>query len=242
VRGLALLVLLGFAALLSAADKPIWANGAIPLRGNLQRIVSPDGKVTLEVRRGAGTEGDSTLLVRILKPVGAATTESLDRGAEELLWSPDSSAFLVNGSTSSYAGFFTTIYRISTTGLQKLGVTQAAQSDMVSSFPPCRATKRDEQLCRSTIRNPNFNISGVAWLGTAQVVVAAEVPCSSSYGGIMCQVQGYVISVPEGSLVERLSAKELKGRWQSKMAWQMRIPDPPVYDDDKPVQAPRPSR
>ena len=56
-----------------------------------------------------------------------------------------------------------------------------------------------------------------------------EVPCSSSYGGIMCQVQGYEVNVPTGSIAMRLTARDIKARWQSHMAWTFHIPDPPEY-------------
>jgi hypothetical protein len=73
-------------------------------------------------------------------------------------------------------------------------------------------------------------MSGVSWVrGSTAVVVMAEVPCSSSYGGIMCQVQGYELDAANGSILKRMSAAELKKQWQHKMAWDMHIPDHPQY-------------
>jgi hypothetical protein len=154
----------------------------------------------------------------------------LDEGAEELLWAPDSTAFLVNGSTCGYGGFFSAVYRFGPSGLKEHNVTKAAQRDMVASFPPCRAFNRDETTCERVAENPEFNMSGLAWnRGSSEIFVMGEVPCSSSYGGIMCSVMGYVLSVPEGAIIERLTAREMKAGWQGHMAWKMRAPDPPEY-------------
>ena len=73
-------------------------------------------------------------------------------------------------------------------------------------------------------------MSAIAWTrGAKAVVVFAEVPCSSSYGGIMCQVMGYELDVATGRILSRMTPRELKRRFQSQMAWPMKIPDAPVY-------------
>jgi hypothetical protein len=109
-------------------------------------------------------------------------------------------------------------------------MTQAIQADMVRLFPPCKALNRDAQNCASIAKHPEWNISGIAWAnGSAAIIVMAEVPCSSSYGGIMCQVQGYELNVPTGAIVKRFSPRELKAQWQGSMAWEMRIPEPPEF-------------
>lgn len=219
-------------------QKPIWAKGAIALNirpgehpAAPQRIVSPDGNILLEVRHSSAGGEDGTFFIHVIRPSGRWQNADLDEGAHELLWAPDSTAFLVNGATSGYAGFFTALYRFGPDGFRKLVVTEAAQRDVVTTFPPCKALNRDETICREITKNPEFNMSGISWVRDAsQIVVVAEVPCSSSYGGIMCQVLGHVLSVPEGRIIERLTARDLKARWQGNMAWTMRIPDPPQYE------------
>jgi hypothetical protein len=57
----------------------------------------------------------------------------------------------------------------------------------------------------------------------------AEVPSSSSYGGIMGQVEGYEIDSVSGRILKRLSATQFKTLWQSEMAFTMRIPEPAAY-------------
>ena len=114
--------------------------------------------------------------------------------------------------------------------MRKLEISASAQRDMVASFPPCKASNRDETLCAKIAKDPEYNISGLAWAdGGSAVIVMAEVPCSSSYGGIMCQVLGYKLDVVTGKVLQRMTARELKSRWQQAMAWQLRIPSPPIY-------------
>jgi len=232
VREFSFLILCSFATLTPAGEKPVWAKAATVLAGvhaAPQRITSPDGRFILQIRHRPRGSDDDLLCVHLEKPGGRWRDADLDEGAREILWSPDSNAFLINGGTSGYAGFFATVYQFGPDGFQKLHLTEAAQQDMVMSFPPCKALNPDEALCKKIAGSPEFNMSGLSWIGPSQIVVMAEVPCSSVYGGIMCQVQGYVLRVPDGRIIERLTARELKTRWQESMAWPMEIPDPPEY-------------
>jgi hypothetical protein len=229
-------------ALVAHAQNPIWATSAVPFNfscvenpANSQQIPSPDGHLTAEVKcRAHSPNADPTYYLHITRPNGSTRDFDLEEGAHELLWSPDSKAFFVNGGESAYAGFFVTVYEVND-GLKKLTITTAAQRDMVTSFPPCKAFYRDQNLCTKITENPEYNMSGISWLnGSSAVVVMAEVPCSSDYGGIMCQVLGYEIAVPTGKILRRMSPTELKRDWQHSMAWDMRIPDPPTYGEPFP--------
>jgi hypothetical protein len=61
------------------------------------------------------------------------------------------------------------------------------------------------------------------------VFVFAEVPTGGSYGGIAGEVLGYQLSVPDGRILKRLTARQMKTQWRDLMAWHMHIPDPPEY-------------
>ena len=184
-------------------------------------------------------EDDPTLYLHVTLPSGRVQDIELQPNSwnkeilarpQELLWASDSKAFFINGSENAYSGFFVDVYRISDNRVQKVKITNSAQRDMVKSFPPCAAVNRDEQECKEIEANPNFNMSGLSWVsGSSAVIVMAEVPCSSSYGGIMCQVLGYKLDIPNGKILQRMTARELKHNWQKSMGWQLRIPDPPVY-------------
>lgn len=45
----------------------------------------------------------------------------------------------------------------------------------------------------------------------------------------MCQVQGYELDARTGRILARMSAKDLKERWQWQMAFSMRIPEPAEF-------------
>ena len=144
------------------------------------------------------------------------------------MWARDSSAFVVNGSESAHAGNDFVVYRIGGDRIAPARITRGAQRDMVSTYPPCKASGLDRDDCLRIAKSPEFNMSAIAWTrGSSGLVVFAEVPCTSSYGGIMCQVMGYELEVPTGRILVRMPARELKRRYQSQMAWPMRIPDRP---------------
>jgi hypothetical protein len=109
-------------------------------------------------------------------------------------------------------------------------ITVQAEKDMVVAFPPCKAANRDETACISEARDPQWNMSGVGWSSDSKsIFVFGEVPCSSSHGGIMCQVMGYRVDAANGTILKRLSARQVKAQWAGMMGWQMHVPDPPVY-------------
>lgn len=218
------------------AERTIWARHAVTITDCYasahSQIPSPNGSSIVEPACRLSKNKDESLILyfRVKTPSGRWHKINADEGAHEILWSPDSQAFLVNGGTSGYAGFFVTVYLVHPDAVAKVSVTKAAQRDMVKMFPPCRADKRDETICRAMEMHPDFNMSGLAWIGNSStIVVIAEVPCTSSYGGIMCQIEGYQLAVPSGSIEKRMSARKLKARWQRSMAWKMRIPEPPEY-------------
>jgi hypothetical protein len=174
--------------------------------------------------------GERKVFLTITGPSVETRDVELPEGAAELLWAPDSKRFLINGSESVYSGFFVRAYELRSDHIEGRDFTAAAQRDMVATFPPCKAANRSEEDCKRIERDPQFNMSGLAWTrGGSAVVVIAEVPCSSSYGGIMCLVQGYELEVSTGRVLRRMASRELRKNWQSAMAWKMRIPEPPIY-------------
>jgi hypothetical protein len=224
--------------LVATVKEPIWAKAAVGLSPDCnhvpatpQLIRSPDRKLSVEVRcRTRNDHEDPTLYLRVVLADGKPQEMDLDEGAHELLWAPDSRAFFVNGGESAYAGFFVSLYKIENNQVSKIKISASAQRDMVASFPPCKASNRDETLCAKIAKDPEYNMSGLAWAdGSSAVIVMAEVPCSSYYGGIMCQVLGYKLDAVTGKILQRMTARELKSRWQHAMAWQLRIPSPPIY-------------
>lgn len=200
----------------------------------MQRVLSPDATASIEVRC-AGLNGDGEGVVLRIRRGNRSPTDlklEIEPGSnwrpQELMWARDSSAFVVNGSESAHAGNDFVVYRIGGDRIAPARITRGAQRDMVSTYPPCKASGLDRDDCLRIAKSPEFNMSAIAWTrGSSGLVVFAEVPCTSSYGGIMCQVMGYELEVPTGRILVRMPARELKRRYQSQMAWPMRIPDRP---------------
>jgi len=228
---------------LASAPGPIWAREAVAITVKCgggqtqarQRVASPDGSTTLELLCRNSTRDDEGLLLRAVRGdrtivlVPVVTSDDSWR-PQELLWAPDSTAFFINGSPSAYAGFAFVVYRVAANSVTPVDVTNLTQRDMVRTFPPCRARSLSDAECGVIEEKPEFNMSALAWShGDAAVIVFGEVPCSGQYGGIACQVMGYEVAVPTGTILQRLSAPELKRRCQSDMAWPMKMPDPPQY-------------
>ena len=149
----------------------------------------------------------------------------------DLLWSPDSKAFFVDGGNGGgYWGFWVYVYRLDDPRLEPILVTAEAQRDMVETFPPCKASYLDRQTCASIEQAPDFNMTGIDWLqDSSTLIVMAEIPCTGGYGGIMCQVIGYELSVPTGRILKKMNAREFAKLWQKSMAWKFSQPGPPEY-------------
>ena len=222
-------------------EKPIWAAEATALDLTCEpgkpEIQSPDHRFSARVvcAEHKGMVADApvtykTYSLRVLARAGGQYEAPLGEGAHELLWAPNSRMFLVNGSGNSNSGFFVDVYQIEDSGIRKLTITGRAQKDMVKSFPPCKAWNRDEATCAGIASDPEFNMSALAWTkDSSAILVFAEVPCDSLYGGIMCQVRGYELNALDGSILKRLSASQTKQQWGKYAAWNIRIPQPPKY-------------
>ena len=231
----------------SAADtptKPIWAKVATPIDGwcrqenkTPQLIWSPDRHWVVEFQC-QGKRDDFVPHLRIRASNGkwqelqfrkGETSDYEYQGGDEVLWSPDSKTFFVNGNENGYTNYLL-LYHMDASGWRSHNIDLKVQRDMVKSFPPCKAFNRDDKDCLKTTGDPEFNVAGITWSNNGStLIVMAEVPCTSYYGGIMCQVEGYEIDVPNGAIIRRMTARELKSCWQGSMAWKLRIPEPPRY-------------
>jgi hypothetical protein len=182
-------------------SKVFWAKNATALvcQRSGQTIKAPDHLTSARVM----CESDSPFGLQVITADGHRQEVGLRYGAHELLWAPNSRSFFVDGGANSYAGFFIDVYQFEDLGrVVTPPATEAAFGDMVKSFPPCKASNRDETECERMARDPEYyNMSGLKGsTDSSAVYVFAEVPCSSRYGGIMCQVLGYELSVPEGRI------------------------------------------
>jgi hypothetical protein len=154
---------------------------------------------------------------------------------QEIEWSPDSKNFFINGSDGGEGPEYVTVYRIGDPNGIPLNLI-AAQRDMVKTFPPCEAKDAEPKACADLAEHPEeINVDAIDWTqGSSAIVVMAEMPCSSRYGGIWCQVLGYEVDVSTGKILRRMEAREFAQRWQHSMAWKFHVPAPPVYETKVP--------
>jgi len=104
---------------------------------------------------------------------------------------------------------------------------------MIKSFPPCRAKYADANECAGLAQHPeDVNVAAVDWTrGSSAIVVMAEMPCSSRFGGIMCQVLGYELDASTGRILRRMQPRVFAKEWQPSMAWKFHDPGPPEYQN-----------
>lgn len=198
-------------------------------------IVSPDGKSEIEVTYTIAADDPGTKFVKLrVLSAGRLLGEILPMGtvANEIVWSPDSKAFFINGNNNGNGDYHVAVHRLDRPHLGPGKITADVDRDMVSSFPPCKARDAGED-CKRLMAHPEdyLGTAAIDWAGSSdKIVVMAEVTCSSSMGGIMCQVMGYEVEVPDGRILQRMNAKQFGEDWQHSMAWKFRVPDPPEYE------------
>ena len=73
----------------------------------------------------------------------------------EIVWSPDSRAFFINGNNNGYDDYHTAAHRLDEPELGPGNITAAVEEDMVRSFPPCRA-KYALKYCEEEAAHPDF--------------------------------------------------------------------------------------
>ncbi|HTZ75430.1 MAG TPA: hypothetical protein VMB47_16020 [Candidatus Aquilonibacter sp.] len=171
-------------------------------------------------------------VVRDRRPIGTVgVTGTVD---DEILWSPNSQALFISGNNNANSDYHFAVYRVSQSKVEVVDdVAQEALQDMVRSFPPCRA-KDPIANCAELAKAPDDYIGTAAidWLpDSSGIVMMAEVTCSSSMGGIMCETLGYEIEIPSGKILRRMEPKDFAKRWQQSMAWKFQDPGPPEFAD-----------
>lgn len=231
----------------SPASEAIWAKRGVVFRAacynNRERrtplqIPSPDGRNSIQVRYKTNPSDAEIRIASLLVSSGSRRLGEIGpvaRVDDEILWSPDSRAFFINGNNNANADEHVAVYRVDESHLRNSNVTKAVEKDMARSFPPCRATDLIDN-CERLTKHPDEYVGVVAldWIeGSSGVVLMAAIPCTSAMGGIMCQVLGYEVAVPDGTILRRMEPREFAQRWQPSMAWKFRIPAPPSYQDAK---------
>ncbi len=221
---------------LASAEKPTWARkgtgfAGVCRSGNCRplRIVAPDKKSVVEV-----LYQDGNAYLRITGP-DKQVREIRDVSsspANDLQWAPDSKAFFVDGSEGIPSPSYVQVFMLDDAQLRPVDVTRQVEQDMVNTYPPCKAFYLDAASCREIERDPGYNLTAIDWVDdSSTLVVMAQVPCTSNFGGIMCQVMGYEVEVPSGKILQRMTPAEFKAKWQKSMAQRLQIPEKAQYQN-----------
>src|SRR5271156_3730566 len=141
-------------------------------------IPSPDGRSSVQVSyRRENPDRENSILrafLRVTTPGRGTRETELPAGFQDidLLWSPDSRAFFLNGGNGGgYWGFWVYVFVVDSEKLEALGIAQIAQKDMVQLFPPCRAVNLYEKECKSVEAGPSdYNMSGIDWVVDSSAV------------------------------------------------------------------------
>lgn len=206
-------------ALACAAEAPSTAQSA-----------HGDAQVTLACR--AQGPADATLRIRYTHKNGTnaelvvplADFNGGDWRPQEILWSPDGGAFLINGSENAYAGTDFFVFRVQGNTLVRSSITRAAQSDMRDRLARCWPYIRE-----IAGNEPQFNMSAISWTANS-LAVFAEVPCTSNFENSMCSVYGYEVDATSGAVGKVLSDEEVRKDWHSHMSWSMAESGLPTCD------------
>ena len=225
--------LLLLAPSLAFAGKPNWIRHATGFPGQCQsscptvRIPAPDKTTAVEVLYQDG--GAYLRLTQSGKPA-REIHDVFASPHNDLLWSPDSKAFFVDAGEGMTSPAFVQVYLLADEPLRAIDVTHLAEQDMVQTFPPCKALFLDPTTCGKIEREPDYNMTAITWLkDSSSLVVLAQVPCTSNYGGISCQSMGYEVEVPSGKILKRLQPAEFKQAYQKFMEQKYDLPIPPQY-------------
>lgn len=202
------------------------------------RIPSPDGKSEVAVTYAMPPDRPDAVEVLLTvstdgKVVGR--TEGLTGSYEdELVWSPDSNAFAINGGESSHPlerFHYFEVFFLDAPELGLQSVKEPVEQDMLRSFPPCKAAPPLEDCAQVGENNPDFAyVLAIDWIdGSSGLAVLAQLPCGPSLSGIACQSVGYELEARTGKILRRMEPKEFALRWQQSMAWKFHDPGPPRF-------------
>jgi hypothetical protein len=158
-------------------------------------IPSPDRSLLLVV------DGQEAHAYAKGREVGRSFTVTRD---EEIVWSGDSRALLFTisfGAAGPVSADFGAVQGVPSMG--DAAVTETIRRDF--------AARHTSDKC-----NKEVNVGGLTWLdGSTKAVLIAEVPPSPQCDDSGGYFEGYVVSFPDGQIVERCSMRETIRRWHN---------------------------
>jgi hypothetical protein len=158
-------------------------------------IPSPDRSLLFVV------DGQEAHVLAKGQKVGHSFTVTRD---EEIVWSSDSRALLFTisfGAAGPVSADFGTVQGVPS--MADVSVTETIRKDFDS--------RHSNDQCHKEV-----NVAGLVWLnGSANAVLIAEVPPSPQCDESGGYFEGYVVSFPDGKIVERRSMREAIRRWHN---------------------------
>jgi hypothetical protein len=181
-----------------ASRDPVWSKEATMLSfqrgGRKMSVLSPDHRKIVNV---------SDTSIGVSENGGELTgIENLGIDAlAELLWAPNSGAFVVTSSDGGIVGTWDVrLFLLSGNVVQAAAIASQVRADFKTRFK-----------CQD---NEDPNLAALKWVdaSASQLIIVAEVPPHSSCTG-MGRIAGYGVSVPSGRILRRYSGSELRERW-----------------------------
>lgn len=142
-------------------------------------------------------------------------TDFAEKTNAELGWAPDSSKFFLTWTDGGETGtWHTQGYEVAANGLKELpGLTEAASKNFESRIRALPIPKPGKRQYWDAAEYCEPNVVGSQWTGSHQLLISALVPNVGSCR-YLSVFDVYRISVPEGRILERYSAKEAHRRFK----------------------------
>lgn len=215
------------------AGKPNWIKRATGFAGDCKsgcqpvRVAAPDKTTAVEILY---QEGGAYLRVTQTGQPAREIHDVFSSPHNDLLWAPDSKAFFVDAGEGMTSPSFVQVYLLDDPQLRPVDVTHLLERDMVKTFPPCQALFLDQSACRKIESRPDYNMTAITWSNeSSAMIVLAQVPCTSNYGGISCQSMGYEVEVPSGKILKQLPPADFRKEYQKFMEQKYQPPIPAQY-------------
>jgi len=140
-------------------------------------------------------------------------TDFAEKTNAELGWAPDSSGFFLTWTDGGITGtWHTQVYEVTPSGLKEAsGLTRAASKNFESRIrglprePGNRTYWDAAEYCEA-------NVVGSQWIGSRELLISVLVPNVGTCR-YLSEFNVYRISVPDGRILERYSAKEAHRRF-----------------------------
>lgn len=126
----------------------------------------------------------------------------------EIAWAPDNNTFFLTQSIGYTTGYYTEVYRIKDTRVERLGNVNPTVMRAFAIHHDCKYFDKGVNI------GSKPNIAGLNWMQDSdRLLMVAEVPPIS-----ICQQMGYfggyMVSISSGKILERYSPQQLIDHWE----------------------------